>query len=298
MELDRLDTLGLSRLEAALRRHEPVRLSRAAPCRWPLDEIVPLCHAVADPALARWLPPPAVGRPDLAVTAIIPTHRRAPLGLDALSGQDVTIKLLILANGPYQGGVRVPWEGHGRTRQRGVELADTPYVLLTVDDAIPLGAGFVRTLIEALEDGSYDAVYARQIPWPCADPVTRRRLRAWTPPGEHHQRSDRHDHVAALYRRATLLNDPLDAVPIAEDWHWARRHRIGYVPTAPVLHSHPRHFRELYQRNRDIHRELIRAGEAPTVPTTRALLRALPGTLGRDLPGALGELLGQWAAAR
>jgi hypothetical protein len=70
------------------------------------------------------------------------------------------------------------------------------------------------------------------------------------------------------------------------------------VPAAAVVHSHARRFRELYTRTRDIHRERIRAGEPTTVTGVGALLRALPGTLGTDAPGAMGELLGQWAAGR
>ncbi|MFM8358546.1 MAG: hypothetical protein ACKOET_08300, partial [Verrucomicrobiota bacterium] len=50
-------------------------------------------------------------------------------------------------------------------------LARHPYVLLTVDDAMPLGAGFVRTLVEVLERGGYDAVTARQVPWPGSDAI-------------------------------------------------------------------------------------------------------------------------------
>ncbi len=106
------------------------------------------------------------------------------------------------------------------------------------------------------------------------------------------------DNVAALYRRDALLADPFDAVDIAEDWLWGRRHRVGYVASAPVAHAHVRRFGELYARTRAIHRLRVREGEAATVPGPRALLRALPGVVGADAPGALGELLGQWVGGR
>ncbi|MDP2308961.1 MAG: hypothetical protein Q8P18_23260 [Pseudomonadota bacterium] len=316
MRIDRLDRAGLAALEAAVRGGEPVRLGRGAvpgagmlgrggPA---LDELVPLCHAVDDPALARWLPAPARPAPDrpggaLAVSVVIPTHRRRPIGLAALEAQDIETELLVLANGAYTEGVRVPWAGHGATRNVGARLARHPYVLFTVDDALPLGASFVRTLVEALLGGGHDAVYARQVPWPTSDPVTRARLRAWTPPPDPDGRpvttpGATLDNVAALYRRSVLLADPFDNVDIAEDWRWGRRHDVAYVPAAVVAHAHPRRFGELYTRTRAIHAVRIAAGEPAAVPGLGALVTALPGVVGADAPGALGELLGQFVAGR
>jgi hypothetical protein len=305
--IDRLDRAGRARLEAAVRAGEPVRLGAralaSAPAYVHADEIAPLCHAVDTAAAAPWLPPRARPRGDLFVSVVVPTHRRAPIGLLALEAQDVRTERIVLANGAYTDGVRVPWRGHGETRNEGVRLARAPYVLLTVDDALPLGAGFLRTLVEALEDGGYDAVTARQVPWPTSDAVTRARLRAWTPPPPADGTSPALaapllDNVAALYRRDALLADPFDAVDIAEDWLWGRRHRVGYVASAPVAHAHVRRFGELYARTRAIHRLRVREGEAATVPGPRALLRALPGVVGADAPGALGELLGPWVGGR
>lgn len=307
MLIDRLDAAGLARMEAAVRSGEPVRLGRdafaSAPTHVRPDEIVPLCHGTDDPALARWLPPGAASRPELAVSVVIPTHRQRPLGLAALAAQDVRTEIVVLANGGFTEGERVEWRGHGPTRNAGVLRARAPYVLLTVDDALPLGAGFVRTLVEALEAGDHDAVTARQVPWPTSDPVTRARLRRWTPPpGDDATAAVRAevtlDNVAALYRTDALLADPFDAVDIAEDWLWARRHRVGYVPTAVVAHAHPRRFRALYARTRAIHRARVRAGEPPAVPGLAAFARGLPGVVGRDAPGALGELLGQLVGGR
>jgi len=301
MRIDRLDRAGLAALEAAVRGGEPVRLGRGAvPLRGgpALDELVPLCHAVDDPALARWLPPPATALPALAVSVVVPTHRAPPLGLAAFAAQDVETEVLVLANGPYTDGIRVPWLGHGATRNTGVRLARHPYVLVTVDDALPLGAAFLRTLVAALEAGGHDAVFARQVPWPTSDPVTRARLRAWTPPPGAGPALATLDNVAALYRREALLLDPFDDVPTAEDWLWARRHRVGYVPTAVVAHAHPRRFRALYERTRATHAVLRAHGESPRVTGVVDVLSALPSVLGPDAPGALGELLGQWAAGR
>ncbi len=303
MRLVRLDRRGLARLEAAVRAGEPVHLGPDPRAVHPLDELVPLCHAVADPNLVRWLPPPARPGAPFAVSVVIPTHRRAPIGLATLAAQDVKTEILVLANGGYTGGIDVSWRGHGATRNLGVGLARHPYVLFTVDDALPLGASFVRTLVEALEAGGFDAVFARQLPWPRSDAVTRARLRAWTPPTSTSGLSANTplatlDNVAALYRRSALLADPFDDVAIAEDWLWGGRHPVGYVPTAAVVHAHPRAFGALLTRTRALHAERARAGETPAVASAAAMLRAIPGTLGRDMPGALGELLGQWLGAR
>ncbi|MFZ5479724.1 MAG: glycosyltransferase [Myxococcota bacterium] len=272
-------------LEAAVRAGEPVHLRYRPDVP---DEVVPLCHA-SDFA-PEWLPPPACPS-DLKVTAVIPASRHRPIGLAALEAQDCEVEVLVLANGAYGEGVRVPWRGHGRTRQVGVELAEHPYVLFTVDDAIPLGAGFVRTLVEALEEGGHDAVFARQVPWPTSDPVTRARLRRWTPPDGPGEATL--DNVAALYRKQALLDDPFDAVDIAEDWAWGRRHRVGYVPRATVVHAHARRFLSAYRRTRDLHRVI----DAPKVDAA-TMVRALPSTVGRDFPGAVGELLGQYVGGR
>lgn len=263
-----------------------------APIPW--DEIVPLCTTVENPSLTPLLPAARRPRSALAVTVVIPAHRGPPVGLARFLQQDVNVTPLILANGPFAQGLRVDWLGHGATRNLALPHIQTPWVCFSVDDAIPLGPGFLQALIERLEETGADAVTARQIPWPTADHVTRTRIRAWTPPNA--TSSPPLDNVAALYRTNALLDDPFDDVPTAEDWLWGRRHRVAYAPNAVVVHSHPRVFTDLFTRTRDTHRVRIAEGEAPRVPSLTAMLRGLPSTIGPDLPGALAELLGQYAA--
>jgi hypothetical protein len=114
------------------------------------------------------------------------------------------------------------------------------------------------------------------------------------------------DHVAALYRTEALRARPLPGVATAEDWAWARtapEGATGYAPGAVVVHSHPRRFAPLRARARLEHAVRVGEGEPPRVGGARDLLRALPGAMRlglvtRDLPGTLGELLGQWEGAR
>ena len=102
------------------------------------------------------------------VTVVIPALR-VPIGVEAWLRDPAVAQLLILANGtfpewshpnPRVRVLRVPWEGHGRTRQRYLNQVTTEYVLFSVEDALPRGtpAGWLR---EGL--GNFDAVSGRQL---------------------------------------------------------------------------------------------------------------------------------------
>ena len=281
-----------------------------------IDEIAPLCQSISsdDPRVAEAYqmyaaPPPKPGS-SATVTAIIPCNRGVPLGVRALLEQDIHVEILVLSNGEgpkHVDGARViqaDWDGHGPVRSRALEHVQTEYVFFTVDDALPLGAGCIRTLAEALDSGGWEAAVARQIPWPDADAVTAARLRRWTPPGQRVVPMDQTDHVATLYRTDTLRRFPIPDRPIAEDAWWSKGRRIAYVPTAPVLHSHDREPMALFERNRAIHKELIVMGNPPTVPNLGAALAALPGVIRpalsggpRELMNQLAEIAGQWRGA-
>ena len=268
------------------------------------------------PDLLRWAeehcgvrPPPGVpDPPDYRVSVVIPTHRRVPIGLESFREQDCVSEVLVLANGEFdlQGAhvLQVPWRGHGKTRQEAVAKATGEFVLFSVDDALPIGQGCVLEMVNALVSGGYDAVMGRQIPWPDSDKITQERLHSWTPPGDRHRIWTQIDHVFALYRRRTLLEHPLPDVPIGEDLHWSQNRRVGYVPTAPILHAHKRSARALYARTKALHTEHCRVGHPPQVPSLRALLHSLPSVLRagltygpQEIPNQMAELLGQWRGA-
>lgn len=327
MELSTFDRASLTRLREALLVGEPVHLvAQAVPPGLRIDEIAPLLTSVRIPDRrlraafeARMAPParrdtapPARDGGAAGVTVVIPTHRQVPLGLPAFRAQDVVPRILVLSNGegaptvvPGATVLRLPWQGHGATRQAALAHVDTPFVLFTVDDALPLGRGCLRTLVAALQAGSWDAVVARQVPWPDADHVTAERLRRWTPSGERTIDFPAADNVATLYRTEVLRRFPFPDVPIAEDAWWSRGRRVGYVPFAPFLHSHDRSPAALYRRNREIHEQLARMGQALPVIGLSDVVGALPGTVRpavkggpRELANQVAELLGMWQGAR
>jgi len=247
------------------------------------------------------------------VSVIIPTHRQTPIGLAGFRAQDCDVEVLVLANGPAAKNTLiegdqvhpVTWKGHGTTRQAGVALATGDYILFSVDDAMPQGESCVRNLVDALEAGGFDAVTGRQLPWPHSDRLTKDRLTQWTPAGTEVVAWHQVDHVFALYKRQTLLEHPLPDVPIAEDLHWSKGKHIGYVPTAQVIHAHPRTPRSLFRRTRALHVEHCRMGEAPRVPDFKTFVQALPGALAKgarhgpnEVLNQCAELLGQWRGAQ
>ena len=157
------------------------------------------------------------------------------------------------------------WKGHGQTRQEALQHVQTPYVFFTVDDAIPL-ANCLEQLVLEMESGHWDALIARQLPFPTADRYTKDQLASWTPHREAPYKVPQCDHVGTLYRTATLKAQPIPDVPIAEDAWWSEGKNIGCVPSACIVHSHPRRTIKLMKREYAIHKQLklISADSAQT----------------------------------
>jgi rhamnosyltransferase len=193
---------------------------------------------------------------------------------------------------------------HGETRNRGAREARGRYVVFLTQDAVPADAHFVRRLVDALEaEPRLAGAFARQMPRPEADPLTRRDLAAWIASGaeplctfvpdvaafEALPPSDRYrlsvfDNVASAVRRETLLAHPFARTRFGEDVEWGRRmlqagFGLAFVPAAAVVHSHPRSARALYRRNYLGHRLLRRLFGLHAIPDARHLIRAVVGTV-------------------
>ena len=117
-----------------------------------------------------------------------------------------------------------------------------------------------------MESGHWDALIARQLPFPTADRYTKDQLASWTPHREAPYKVPQCDHVGTLYRTATLKAQPIPDVPIAEDAWWSEGKNIGCVPSACIVHSHPRRTIKLMKREYAIHKQLklISADSAQT----------------------------------
>jgi hypothetical protein len=301
-------------LAEALRAERAIELDLRAPLplpALPVDQLAPLFSAVRGaPPSSPWLrlgAPAGEPGPPLSLTVVIPTEKdRPPWGLRALLAQRPAVQVLVVLNGPVAPplppavrALRLPWRGHGPTRLEALSYVDTELVAFLSDDARPLGSGWAAAAARALDAGG---AVCRQVPWPDADPVTRARIRQWTPPWP--GLAAQADHVATVWRSAALRCGPLPAAPIAEDAWWSLGRRLVRAVGAPVLHSHPRRAGALFAREAAISAELVRMGRPPQVTSLRAALRVSMGLIAHqiddpeEIAAGLGELWGQWAGAR
>ncbi len=157
---------------------------------------------------------------------------------------------------------------HGTTRNRLVEMAETPLVALFSQDAVPADSWMLAELAEPmLRSPLVAGAYARQIPFPGATRLDALRVRCSRAgrgearrarggdleilaPDRLIERSDFHN-AAAMVRRDGFL--PFPAVEIAEDLLWARENlrrgrQIAFVPSARVFHSVERPLRDEWYR--------------------------------------------------
>jgi rhamnosyltransferase len=277
----------------------------------------------------------------LRATVVLPVRDGAgelPALLDALERQELggAMEVLALDSGSRDGtrevlaGRRirtldVPPSAfdHGETRNLGARAARGASVVFLSQDAVPEPACVLK-LVEALEaDPGLAGAFARQVPRPDADALTRRDLaggaasgleprtvRLATPealealPPLRRYALAAFDNVASAARRELLLAHPFARTRFGEDLEWGHRmlrlgHGLAYVPEAVVVHSHRRSARGLYRRNYLGHRLLLRLFELRTVPDRPHLARVLALAVASDLRTLAreGAGLGQWLAA-
>jgi rhamnosyltransferase len=98
---------------------------------------------------------------------------------------------------------------HGGTRNQGLSLTSAPVVVFLTQDALPADQHFLDRLTRPLRDGRAAAAYARQVPYPEANPLeVFARARNYPERDEQRRQSDR----AFLGIRATFFSNVASAV--------------------------------------------------------------------------------------
>jgi len=193
---------------------------------------------------------------------------------------------------------------HGLTRNLAIERARGEFVVMLVQDALPVGDTFLESLAAPLaRDPRVAGTFARQQPRPDASAITRHQLHNWVA-----SRTDAHtselpngraqmdamapmerlifcafDNVASCIRRSVWERLPFKSTPIAEDLAWSRDvllagHAIAFVPDAVVIHSHDRGAVYEYRRTRVLHEQLYELFGVQTIPEMSGLIRAVAST--------------------
>lgn len=289
-------------------------------------------------------------------SVVIPTRNGAatlPALLDALRAQRTTGALEILAvdSGSTDGTIELlqpqvqslirisPREfDHGLTRNLAVEQARGEFVVLLVQDALPVGDVFLESLAAPLAaDANVAGAFARQQPRPGASAITHHYLGNWIASRAEARTSAladgqaqidamtpmarllfcAFDNVASCIRRSIWQQRPFKSTPIAEDLAWSRDvllagYSIAFAPDAVVIHSHDRGAVYEYRRTRVLHEQLFQLFGVHTIPAMPALLRAVatssltharlelrsPGQWARALTLAVAWPLGQYVGGR
>jgi rhamnosyltransferase len=188
---------------------------------------------------------------------------------------------------------------HGGTRNDAVAGIDAEFVILTVQDALPLTTTLAHDLVAPLlADSELCATYGRQLPMPGCHPVLTARIGAWAGADEPvvQQLTERswdqlepmerlglirYDHVIACMRRSAWEQHAFAPISFGEDVDWAARviragGRIAFVPGATVEHSHSRSAWDEARRIYCDHRNLQRLVGLVTVPSIAELRRNVP----------------------
>jgi len=249
-------------------------------------------------------------------SVVIPTKNGGDLFrkvLDALTQQTLwdRIELIVIDSGSQddtvalakQVGAKVieilPNEfNHGATRDYGISLSSSEYVILTVQDAIPVDTNLLEVLLSSLEDSAVGGVYARQIPQLDADVLTKRNLNGWLtgrtqrevrfipyegwyetlPPMEEYLFCN-FDNVCSAIKKSVWQQESFGKVDFGEDIDWAKRvlkrgYHIVYEPQATVIHSHNRSMSYEYKRTYVCHRKLYSMFGLHLVPNLKGIWRS------------------------
>ena len=192
---------------------------------------------------------------------------------------------------------------HGTTRNLGIEQSRGAFIVLIVQDAIPVSDDWLARLVAPLRrDPHVAGTFCRQRPrsdaraitagylagWAGASPEPRRvafddgRALAALDPGAQ-LRACAFDNVCSCLRRSVWRQIPFRATVIAEDLEWAQRalqagHSLEYVADAVVVHSHDRSAGYELARTYLLHHRLFELFGLRTIPRARDLARAIAST--------------------
>ena len=129
------------------------------------------------------------------VSVFIPTYNGGPLFERVLSGIfdqeiDVPFEVICIDSGSTDETLdimsRYPVRrididksefNHGLTRNRGAKEARGDILILTVQDAVPVGRDWMRTMISNFDDPEVAGVYCHQVPREDCPPFLRDRLK-------------------------------------------------------------------------------------------------------------------------
>jgi rhamnosyltransferase len=227
---------------------------------------------------------------------------------------------------------------HGLTRNLAVARARGEFVVLLVQDALPVGHVFLESLAAPLVANARVAgTFARQQARPEASAITRHYLDNWIASRPEARTSAlvdgppqmaamtpmarllfcAFDNVASCIRRSVWEQRPFKSTPIAEDLAWSldvllAGYSIAFAPDALVIHSHDRNALYEYRRTRVLHEQLFELFGLQTIPAVPALMRAIatsslsharlelrsPGQWARALTLAVAWPLGQYVGGR
>jgi rhamnosyltransferase len=187
---------------------------------------------------------------------------------------------------------RIPPEqfNHGATRDFGISKSSCEKVVLMVQDAVPNDVVTLERLVAALEGENVAGAYARQLPRPEADVITKRNLNNWLTgrrerevrfikdanwydalsPMEKYLFCNFDNVCSALNKWAWRLEN-FGNVWFGEDIDWSERvlkrgFAIVYEPDAAVIHSHDRPLHYEYKRTYSCHRKLYQQFGLRLVP--------------------------------
>jgi rhamnosyltransferase len=159
---------------------------------------------------------------------------------------------------------------HGETRNLGVRLAKGEFVVMTVQDAVPVNSRWIQRMLQHFSDAQVAGVCGQQIVEHVPDknplqwfhsysqPVPKKILFSNSvdfmrlPPSEQLALCG-WDDVTAMYRRSALLEQPFQSVSFSEDQLWAkdalaRSWALVYEPRARVYHYHNEGFGFRFRR--------------------------------------------------